>query len=111
MDAIGTVKSGFGSVKASVGQLASLNLDTMEKVAAKQIESMNYYADLGFEQIKGVKKIGSFSDAKAYSSKTLDSGGAALKKLIADGKEYVGMGKTYKDEVVSIAKSLKPKKA
>lgn len=110
MDAIGAVKSGFGSFKTSVGQLATLNIDLMEKVAEKQLESMSYYTDMGFGQMKGVKAVGSFSEAKAFSSKSVETGSSVLKKIVADGKEYIGMGGTYKDELVGIVKSLKPSK-
>ena len=110
MDAIGAVKSGFGSLKTSMGQLATLNIDLMEKVAEKQLDSIGYYTDMSFGQIKGAKAIGSFAEVKAYSSKSLETGSAVLKKMVADGKEYLGMGGTYKDELVGIVKSMKPSK-
>lgn len=109
MGAFAAVKSGLGSVKSSMAQLASLNIDLMEKVAEKQMASAGYYTEVGFSQLKGAKAIGSVADAKAFSSKSLEVGSASLKKMVADSKEMVGLGSTYKDELVSIVKSMKSK--
>ena len=110
MGAFAAVKSGFGSLKSSVGQLASLNIDLMEKVAEKQLATMGYYTDMGFAQVKSAKSISSVSEVKGFATKSVESASAMMKKMVADGKEYVDMGGTYKDEVMGIIKSMKPAK-
>lgn len=104
MDMLSNVKSGYEGLLSSLGELGSLNISYMEKLAEKQMASSKFVSELGFNHMKKLVAIDSLESAKAIPASTLELSSQLAKKTMEDGKALMDVGASYKTDITAIFK-------
>jgi phasin family protein len=109
MDMLSKAKTGYEGLASTLAKVGALNIDYLEQITDRQMESAKFYSDLGVSQLKGVQALDSLKSVKTFSSSSVETGTKATKKVIEDGKIIAALGSSYKDSMVEIIKSLSTK--
>lgn len=104
MELVSKVKSGYSGFMSSLGELGSLNVSYMEKLAEKQMATSKFVTELGFDHMKKVVGIDSLDAAKSLPSATLEMGTKLAKKTMEESKGMMEIGSSYKTDVTAIFK-------
>lgn len=105
MEIVSSAKSGYTSLMSTLSKIGALNIEQVEKIADKQLESTQYYTGIGVGQLKGAVDIEGVKGVKEFSSESVTASSKIAKKVLEDGREMISLGVAYKDGLVGIVKS------
>lgn len=87
-------------------------LASVEKLTARQIESLQIYTDLGIGQLKAAAAVRDVEGLQTLVSKQRDVRKAATERLVADAKAFVEMATESLSEVTKpSAETVAPEKS
>ncbi|ROS05293.1 phasin family protein [Sinobacterium caligoides] len=96
-----------GNGKGLVGMLEKLNclaIDSVEKVAALQLESAKYYTEIGIDQMRAVSGIRDASAAKEYATSSVGVVTQVNNKILEDSKKIIAANVELRGQVIDIVK-------
>ena len=105
MELFTSAKNGYQGLVSTLSRIGALNIEQLEKVADRQLDSAQYYTGIGISQFKGAVSSSGMKGFKGYSADTVAAGNKVAKRVLEDGKEMAGFAAAYKDGFVDIVKS------
>lgn len=109
MEMLHSAKTGYEGIMSAFMKVSSLNVEHLEKIAEKQLDTAQYYTDMSINQLKELQGIDSVEGFKKLSAGTMESGNQVAKKMLDDTKAMANLGSSYKDGLVDIVKSISAK--
>ena len=111
MATLSSVKEGYQSVISTVVKINSLTIEQMERMGGKQLDCARIYGEMAFNQLKATHNISSISDMKCFTGETVERTGNMAKQMLNDSKEWVELGTQYREQLVSIVKTVTTEEA
>ncbi len=98
----GMLKSKAGVLVSSVSDLNKLAIDKVEEIAKMNLSSASYYSELGIKQMRAVASIKDIESLRKFTADSISLSGEVTKKMLDDGKVWMGMGSDVKEKVSEI---------
>lgn len=92
----------FVAPMTKANQLAVSNF---EKVMALHMDSLHYYLDIGFKQLKDATEIKSPQSAQVFFNRQMEVATAVRQRMIDDTKALFDMGNGFKEEFTKLAEN------
>lgn len=86
-------------------EMATLNLDYLEKVADMQLDAAKAYADLGLKQVRAATSVSDVQGLQDYVKAQSETVSTVSKRVQEDTQKAVTLSKDYADKAQKLAQS------
>ena len=98
----GMLKGKAGVLLSSVGDLNKMAIDKMEEVSKMNLSSASYYSELGIKQMRAAGSISDLDSLRKFTADSISLSGEVAKKMLDDGKSWMGIGADVKDKITDM---------
>ncbi|MBA1146445.1 phasin family protein [Ectothiorhodospiraceae bacterium WFHF3C12] len=86
-------------------EMATLNVDYLEKVAELQMDAAKAYADLGLKQVRAATSVSDVQGLQDYVKAQGETVNTVSKRVQEDAQKVVTLSKDYADKAQKLAQS------
>lgn len=98
----GMLKGKAGVLLSSVSDINKMAIDKVEEISKMNLSSAGYYSELGIKQMRAVSSIKDLDSLRKFTADSISMSGEVAKKMLDDGKSWMGMSGDVKDKITEM---------